>query len=320
MENVVEMPAGQSLEPVVVVVQHLYHAIGTVLGLMPLGDGLAVKGTSAILDYEYTLSNGKLQPGVVLKVVDLLGGLCRRMQALAYDTPAGVQSVNKASDIRVDQSGGRVEAKVGNVLRVRELATVLDKERREANRGSHSGIVRYLDMVDIAPPTRISRGNTAGHQKRAQGSVETLSEANGLMVGRGGSFHADTHGVPGDTDKLGDKDATMVGTDAAAISLVPRDVAEVVLEDSRRGGSALDRHNHHTAAKLVSEDEHMVIPVVVVPYIVEVHRHDLPRVVAITREVELPSGHTIHLGAGTRIALPHVVVNILLHRRPVVET
>ena len=140
------------------------------------------------------------------------------------------------------------------------------------------------------------------------------------MVVCSGSLYPDAHSVPGGTDELGDEDAATVVADAAAIPLVPRDATEVVFEDSERGGSTLDRHNHHTAAELVGEDKHVIVAVVIISHGVEVHRHDLPRVPAVTREMELTSGHAVHLRTGTRVALPDVVIDIALQAGPIVKT
>ena len=149
-----------------------------------------------------------------------------------------------------------------------------------------------------------------GQEQRVQNAIETLSEADGLMVGGGRGFKLNPQGGVGSSDDFRDKDGSAISADPASKTLVSGDVEEVVLEDTFRGRSTLNGTGDDTTGKLVSEDEHVVVPIIIKPDTVEVHCNDVPRVVSITRKVKGTSGPSGHFGSRADIAKTDVLRHI----------
>ena len=72
---------------------------------------------------------------------------------------------------------------VSHVEGEREVTAMAHVERREASDGMDGSVVGYLEMGEVTGPTRVDSRDSAGKEKMAKGSVETLGKANSLMVG-----------------------------------------------------------------------------------------------------------------------------------------
>jgi len=143
-----------------------------------------------------------------------------------------------------------------------------------------------------------------------QNAIETLSKADGLMVGGSRGLKLNPQGGVSGSDNLRDKDGPAISADPASKTLVSSDVEEVVLEDTLRRRSTLHGTGDDTTGKLVGEDEHVVVPIVIKPDTVEVHCNNIPRMVSITRKVESTGGSPGYFRSCTDIAKADVFSHI----------
>ena len=190
VEHIMEAAGGESGESIVVVGKSLDNSIRTVSGNMPLSDGGTIK--LMIFDHHDALAGRELEPRIVGRVMGSLSGTSGRKQALADQGPTRVKAVDKGSHVRMNQGRRRLGAMVGNIEREREVATMVDVERRETGDGVNGGVVGDFKVRKVTSPTRIGSGDTTSEEKMAKGGIEAFGEANGLVMCGGRSFQPST--------------------------------------------------------------------------------------------------------------------------------
>jgi hypothetical protein len=183
----------------------------------------------------------------------------------------------------------------------------------------NGGVIRDLEVREIARPSGVGGRDAVGEQEGAQDGVEPLGKADGLMMSSCRGLELDAEGGVGGSYDAGDEDGATIGADAASEALIASHIEEVEVEDLLGGGGALYRNRDHTTRELVCEDESVVVTVVVEADSVEVNGDDVPGVVAVAGEVEGTSRDTTDLGAQADVAATEVAGDVGREQGPVVE-
>ena len=253
-------------------------------------------------------------------VMQTLRGNGGRKEALADNSPASVEAVDKGSDVRLDQTRRGVEAVVSDVEGKTEVSAVLDVERREPSLGVNGGVVSNFHVREVAGPAGVGSGDATGEQEVTEGGVEALGEANSLVMSSSRSLNGDPNGGEGDSDELGQEDATAVRANSTGVAFIPNHVQKEVLEDLAGVRRTSDGNADDSSSELVSENQDVIEAIVVVANRVQVDSDNVPRVVAVACEVEFAGRHATDLGTRTSVAVAHVLLNITVKARPKVET
>ena len=234
--------------PVVILIivrKRLRDSVGTMSGCMPLGDGDTIK--LVVLDHHDALAGQELEPSVMGGIVRSLGSASGGKQALADESPTGMKAVDEGGDVGMNQRGRRLGAVVRHIEREGEVTAMIHVERGETSLGVNGGVVGYLEVGEIAGPSRVGSRNATSEKKVAESGVEAFSEPNGLMVGGCRRLQSSTDRRPCGLDDLRDEDAATVGSDAASVAIVAGNAKEVDLEDHERDRSTLARFDYHTS-------------------------------------------------------------------------
>ena len=243
-----------------------------------------------------------------------------REEALADNSPASVEAVDKGSDVRLDQTRRGVEAVMSDVESKTEVSAVLNVERREPSLGVNGGVVSNFHVREVAGPARVGSGDATGEQEVTEGGVEALGEANSLVMSSSRSLDGDPNSGEGDSDELRQEDATAVRANSTGVALIPNHVQKEELEDLTRVGRASDGNADDGSGELVGENQNVIEAIVVVTNSVQVDSDNVPRVVAVACEVEFAGRHATNLGTRASVAVAHVLLNITVETRPEVET
>ena len=198
-----------------------------------------------------------------------------------------MKAIDKGGDVGMDQRGRRLGAVVSHIKGEGEVTAMIHVERRETCLGVNGGVVSYLEVGEIASPSRVGCRNATSEKKVAESGVEAFSEPNGLMVGGCRRLQPSTDRRPCGLDDLRDEDATTVGPNAAGVTIVASDAKELDLEDYKGDGGTLARFDYHTSRKLVREDKGVIVTVIVIANGVEIDSNYVPRMVAVARQMEL---------------------------------
>ena len=158
-----------------------------------------------------------------------------------------------------------------------------------------------------------------GKEEVVEEGVETFSKTDSGVVLSGGDLHADVQRVVSNGYELRDEDRATVSPNTTRRAINSEDMIPYKLEDQAAVRGTNNCEGNNGTGELISANEHVILTLVGVTNSVEVDGNDIPRMMAISRQMEGAGRVAANLGAATDFAAADVESNISVEAKPVVE-